>query len=843
MGAGDPPVVPSQGLDEKAASLPGGAGDPPVVTSQDEVEGDTLMWTFYEKPTSSSRVLKATSAYTWRAKLVTLNMEVFRRLRNTSRQVTIMSRVWMLRKFVSKLRASGYSRATVAGIILSGSKFYYRKLRTELEGGPRVNARCDKMDVQRKRAKLGAAERWFRRRRGGEREIARKDMGWRKDTTEKEPRLDRGGCWTGPRVTSPRVAMDARNDPTLGAGPAQQDTKEKDKQIESTLMVPFTAGSALQKMIQREEDTYSKTVKANRVRVVERGGDMLSHLLCRNDPWAARRFCYDKSCVTCKSRLWLQEQTKAALKAKEKLPDELEKTTVSQCRREGINYTIQCLTCIPLGLKTLYRGEGARSARQRQGEHFRDLDSGTVASPLVIHALEEHGGQKPDMLAIVDKLEPSALYRAARESVKIAKLPEGPTNMNRCQEWGAPRVPVVSVMGGGDDPDLDGDREDGETGVRRRSAYAKPGANNPRLEWTAEMMLKVKEGSIKRVKLVSAWDKDKDNGNVDDILGQRNDHTQPATKRRRMDLGLDLDDGGNDIVVTASVDNVVDDPGSQSGPSHVSLSPNDADCAGSENDAIINIEDCSVVVVVAKDKVELGEEGAVVVPEDTTTREERGGDDAGPSTADDDEQGGGEDSQPKVPTEAGQQEDCTISHPKIDNKDKPVTPSPEDAMGLEARTLTRQPTFWHMCTDVRYREDKKTPRTGSLSSSKPLQPSLVPRSSRCAGVGPAKEGPRPGMRKPGTETRASLRGRMSSWLLQAQQPRTARPGSMGQPKMTDVAPTTTLTSRRGGSGEPQRKGGGDGREGGGDVEVEIERRRRSNTMESGGEKGGRQEPE
>ena len=175
-----------------------------------------------------------------------------------------------------------------------------------------------------------------------------------------------------------------------------------------------------------------------------------------------RRFCYDKSCVTCRSRSWLQEQTKAAKKAKEKLPDELEKTTVNQCRREGINYTIQCLTCIPLGLKTLYRGEGARSARQRQGEHFRDLENGTVASPLVIHALEDHGGQKPEMLAVVDKLEPSALYRAARESVKISKLPQGPTNMNHCQEWGAPRVPVVSVMGRGDEPE---GGDDGEAGV------------------------------------------------------------------------------------------------------------------------------------------------------------------------------------------------------------------------------------------------------------------------------------------------------------------------------------------------------------------------------------------
>ena len=43
-------------------------------------ESDVLAWTFYEKPSASVRVLRASSAYSWRSKLVTMGMEVFRRM-------------------------------------------------------------------------------------------------------------------------------------------------------------------------------------------------------------------------------------------------------------------------------------------------------------------------------------------------------------------------------------------------------------------------------------------------------------------------------------------------------------------------------------------------------------------------------------------------------------------------------------------------------------------------------------------------------------------------------------------------------------------------------------------
>ena len=90
----------------------------------------------------------------------------------------------------------------------------------------------------------------------------------------------------------------------------------------------------------------------------------------------------------------------------------------------------------------MYQGMSSRSARQRMGEHERDLDSGLVKSPLVMHAVTEHGGQKPRVLSVINKIEPKPLQRAARESILIASLPPGPENLNRCQEWGSHRVVI-----------------------------------------------------------------------------------------------------------------------------------------------------------------------------------------------------------------------------------------------------------------------------------------------------------------------------------------------------------------------------------------------------------------
>ena len=136
---------------------------------EDGLGSDLLAWSFYEKPVSSDKVLRAMSAYNWRNKLVTMTMELHRRMRNSSSQLTLRARAMIVFKFVHKLRVSGYGQGTVKGVIKSGTTFYYQKLRIDLQGGPSLNSRQELTSpevVMNRRRKLGATQSWFSRRRG-----------------------------------------------------------------------------------------------------------------------------------------------------------------------------------------------------------------------------------------------------------------------------------------------------------------------------------------------------------------------------------------------------------------------------------------------------------------------------------------------------------------------------------------------------------------------------------------------------------------------------------------------------------------------------------------------------
>ena len=241
--------------------------------------------------------------------------------------------------------------------------------------------------------------------------------------------------------------------------------------------------------MQKAEDEFRLLVGGPRVRVVEQGGDVLAHLLGRNYPWASRRMCGDEQCVPCRSKVWLQSEQKEARKNGTKLPDVLDKKTSNQCRREGCNYSLQCLDCALGGVRAIYWGESGCSSRQRHRTHDSEVEKGVTNNPLVQHAIEAHGGQKPHYLALINRVEPRPLYHAVREAVQMSQMPEGVQNMNRCMEWRTPRIPVLSAEGG-----------DPESG---------PGSSvvNPRPDWSRGVMDQVREGRLKRIRY---WDTSRD---------------------------------------------------------------------------------------------------------------------------------------------------------------------------------------------------------------------------------------------------------------------------------------------------------------------------------------------
>ena len=135
-----------------------------------------LAWMFYEKDSASKKVLRAESAFTWRQKLVTMGNEVYRRLRNSTRQLSLRAKAGLLCTFTDKLRKSGYGQRSVDGIMISGVTQYYRKLEIDLQGGPPLNSGGGEDEVTRRRAKASASQDWFSRRRGGQEERERKIM-------------------------------------------------------------------------------------------------------------------------------------------------------------------------------------------------------------------------------------------------------------------------------------------------------------------------------------------------------------------------------------------------------------------------------------------------------------------------------------------------------------------------------------------------------------------------------------------------------------------------------------------------------------------------------------------
>ena len=293
-------------------------------------------------------------------------------------------------------------------------------------------------------------------------------------------------------------------------GDGRNETPRDTQRTVSTLLVPFTDGSALQKSMQCAEDSFSKLVGADRVRVIEKGGDVLINLLGRNDPWGSKRSCTDNTCATCASRRWIGEQQKEARKTRTALPKALITSSSTQCRQEGCNYSVQCALCISLGRSTTYKGESSRSARQRHREHLAALEQGLASSPLTMHAVEEHGGRVPRYIFTIGTIEPRPLYRAIRESVEIGQLPSGHENLNRCQEWGAPRVPILSVAGG--DPGAGA------------AAAIRPGLLNDRPEWTSNTLEDIRLTGVKRVQLVHDQGEDSHRGM---------DHGPAAEKRAK----------------------------------------------------------------------------------------------------------------------------------------------------------------------------------------------------------------------------------------------------------------------------------------------------------------------
>ena len=119
---------------------------------------------FYEKPVVSKLTLMEGSALPHRVKIQTLTQEVIRRMKNTSGGVAKKRRAAILTNFTKKMKRSGYSAKVRRNVLLAGLKGYWNMVKTEKEGGRRVNRPRWEGASSRRYKKLGARSNWFKKK-------------------------------------------------------------------------------------------------------------------------------------------------------------------------------------------------------------------------------------------------------------------------------------------------------------------------------------------------------------------------------------------------------------------------------------------------------------------------------------------------------------------------------------------------------------------------------------------------------------------------------------------------------------------------------------------------------
>ena len=84
-----------------------------------------------------------------------------------------------------------------------------------------------------------------------------------------------------------------------------------------------------------------------------------------------------------------------------------------------MNYILECITCRKEGVRRAYLGETSRSSYQRGREHIKKILKGMATHPMIIHSLEEHGGEAQPVLMRTLSSHLTTMDRQVQESLNI----------------------------------------------------------------------------------------------------------------------------------------------------------------------------------------------------------------------------------------------------------------------------------------------------------------------------------------------------------------------------------------------------------------------------------------
>ena len=151
----------------------------PTLDTNVWIEDGRVKYSFFEKPTATSKVIHKKSALSENCKMASLSQNLVRRMRNTSELVAIEERVKIVDKYTGKLINSGYSMVQSRRIVVAGLRGYEASLRRVERTGQKLHRSAAEGAVKRNRKKLLAKSNWFKEKREKLRDWKKREKLWR----------------------------------------------------------------------------------------------------------------------------------------------------------------------------------------------------------------------------------------------------------------------------------------------------------------------------------------------------------------------------------------------------------------------------------------------------------------------------------------------------------------------------------------------------------------------------------------------------------------------------------------------------------------------------------------
>jgi hypothetical protein len=178
------------------------------------------------------------------------------------------------------------------------------------------------------------------------------------------------------------------------------------------IFVPPTPNSELANILKVIAE--SEAEEGIRFRIVETGGRTVKSILQKSNPTATVG-CEEEDCLPCRPG----------------------RGEGGDCRRCGVNYSIECQLC-PDGHKSLYHGETARNLYTRGIDHEQNYRTKQEKSSMLKHQNKEYQGSPGSYTAKVNATAKDCLTRQVREAVHLRRS-SVPT-LNGKTEWHQPAL-------------------------------------------------------------------------------------------------------------------------------------------------------------------------------------------------------------------------------------------------------------------------------------------------------------------------------------------------------------------------------------------------------------------